>query len=77
MSLLPIDYAQLILPTLVITGLQDRVFLDIDVVERLYATLPDARREDWPDTGHLLPLERPERLAESLVRFGNDIEKNQ
>lgn len=70
-----IDYAQLTLPTLVITGLQDRVFLDLDVVERLYATLPDARREDWADTGHLLPLERPERLAESLARFGNEIEQ--
>jgi pimeloyl-ACP methyl ester carboxylesterase len=70
-----IDYAQLTLPTLVITGLQDRVFLDTDVVERLYATLPDARREEWPDAGHLLPLERPERLAESLSRFGNEIEK--
>lgn len=70
-----IDYAQLTLPTLVITGLQDRVFLDMDVVERLYANLPDARREDWPDSGHLLPLERPERLAQSLAQFGAEIEK--
>lgn len=69
-----IDYAQLNLPTLVITGLQDRVFLDTDVVDRLYARLPDARREEWPDTGHLLPLERPERLAESLARFGMERE---
>ncbi len=69
-----VDYARLTLPTLVITGLQDRVFLDPDVVDRLYATLPDARREDWPDAGHLLPQERPERLAESLARFGAGIE---
>jgi pimeloyl-ACP methyl ester carboxylesterase len=70
-----VDYSMLTLPTLVITGLQDRVFLDRDVVERLYATLPDSRREDWPDAGHLLPQERPERLAESIGRFGEEIEK--
>ncbi len=70
-----VDYSRLALPTLVITGLRDRVFLDRDVVDRLYATLPDARREDWPDAGHLLPQERPERLAESLARFGAEIEE--
>ncbi|PIW29769.1 MAG: hypothetical protein COW30_04350 [Rhodospirillales bacterium CG15_BIG_FIL_POST_REV_8_21_14_020_66_15] len=69
-----IAYERLALPTLVITGHQDRVFLDLDVVDRLYKRLPDARREDWPDAGHLLPLERPDRLADSLARFGADLE---
>ena len=69
-----IDWSALTLPTLNITGLQDRVFLDPEVVERLYAKLPDARREDWADCGHLIPIERPERLAESLARFGAEIE---
>src|SRR6056297_2576121 len=68
-----VDYAALALPTLVITGLQDRVFLDADVVDRLYATLPDARREDWPEAGHLLPQEAPDRLAASLARFGQEV----
>ncbi len=69
-----IDYGALAPPVLSITGLQDRVFLDLEVVDRLYARLPDARREDWADAGHLLPLERPERLAASLARFGAEIE---
>ncbi len=68
-----IDWSALDLPVLNITGLQDRVFHDPEVVERLYATLPDARREDWADCGHLIPIERPERLAESLARFGAEI----
>jgi len=68
-----LDWGTLTLPTLVITGLQDRVFLDTEVVDRLAATLPDARREDWPEAGHLLPQEAPERLAESLARFGGEI----
>jgi len=68
-----VDYGALALPTLVITGLQDRVFLDRDVVDRLAATLPDARREDWPEAGHLLPQEAPDRLAASLARFGQEV----
>lgn len=60
------------LPVHVITGLQDRVFLDRDVVDRLFARLPDATREDWQDTGHLLPQERPARLAASLARFAEE-----
>ena len=65
-----IDYAALDLPVLVVTGLEDRVFLDREVVDRLAATLPDARREDWEGVGHLIPMEAPDRLAESLARFG-------
>jgi 3-oxoadipate enol-lactonase len=68
-----IPFGELRLPVLVVTGLQDRVFLDRDVVDRIFATLPDARREDWEDAGHLLPQERPEKLAAALARFGAEI----
>ncbi len=69
-----VDWSRLALPVLNITGLQDRVFYDAEVVDRLYRLLPDARREDWPDCGHLVPIERPDRLAASLARFGAEIE---
>lgn len=63
-------WAELKLPTLVVTGLADRVFLDLDVVNRLFELLPNAKHEDWADAGHLLPQERPEKLAHSLASFG-------
>jgi pimeloyl-ACP methyl ester carboxylesterase len=69
-----IDWSALDLPVLNITGLQDRVFYEPEVVDRLYAALPNPRREDWTDCGHLIPIERPDRLAESLARFGAEIE---
>jgi len=67
------DWSTLTLPVLSITGEHDRVFRDPDVIDRLFGTLPNAQREDWDDAGHLLPLERPEKLAASLARFGAEI----
>ena len=66
------DWSSLDLPTLSITGAHDRVFRDADVIDELFATLPSARREDWDDCGHLVPNERPERLAASLIQFGRE-----
>ena len=65
-----VAYQNLGLPVHCITGLQDRVFLDMADVDALFARLPDATREEWADTGHLIPQERPEKLAEALAAFG-------
>lgn len=68
-----IPYDQLNLPTLVITGLQDHVFLEKDIVDSLFAAIPDARRVDMPAAGHLIPAEQPEALAEILISFAKEI----
>lgn len=68
------NWSSLDLPVLSITGQHDRVFRDPEVIDRLFALLPNARREDWDNAGHLLPLERPERLVDSLSEFGREIE---
>lgn len=64
-----IPYESLHLPVLVVTGLQDRVFLDLNDVDELFARLPNGRRVDMHDAGHLIPMERPEALAEALLDF--------
>ena len=68
-------WATLDIPVLSITGLHDRVFRDADVIDQLFSSLPDARREDWDNAGHLLPIERPERLVSSLAKFGAEIDQ--
>ena len=68
-----IPYEQLTLPTLVITGLQDHVFLEKDVVDSLYARIPDGRRIDMPEAGHLISAEQPEALAATLISFAEEI----
>jgi len=69
-----LPYEKLSLPVLVITGLQDHVFLEPAVVEEFTHRLPNARRVDLPDAGHLIPAERPESLAETLLAFAKEID---
>jgi len=68
-----IPYESLDLPTLVITGLQDHVFLERDVVDELSDRLPQSRRIDMPDAGHLIPAEQPEALADFLIDFASEV----
>ncbi len=68
-----LPWEQLALPTLVVCGLQDRVFFDAPVVAQLCARLPKVTRLDWEDAGHLLPLEKPQALAHELVNFARMI----
>ncbi len=64
-----LDYERLTLPTLVLTGLQDRVFLNLDDVATLAARIPTHTRVDHPEAGHLLPAEHPRWLADTLLDF--------
>ena len=66
-------WAKIAAPTLVITGVHDRVFRDPAVIDRLAASIRRHWREDWDDAGHMLPVERPERLVASLARFGRRV----
>ena len=68
-----LPYEKLDLPTLVITGLQDHVFLEPAVVAELAARLPQGRRIDMPEAGHLIPAERPEALADRLIAFAKEL----
>ncbi len=70
-----LPYERLDLPTLVMTGLQDRVFFDRDDVEALYARLPRARRTELRNAGHLIPVERPGLTIEALLDFGRWLEE--
>ena len=69
------DWASIRCPVLNITGHCDRVFLDNDIVDKWCNAMPDCTRLDWKDCGHLVPLERPERLREALQDFGARVER--
>ena len=62
-------YEELALPVLLVTGLQDHVFLDLAIVDELSARIPNAERIDMENAAHLLPAERPQELAGILSDF--------
>lgn len=57
-------------PTLVVWGERDRV-LPPDQAREAVSRIPDGSLELIPDCGHLPQVERPDRVAEILVRFLN------
>jgi pimeloyl-ACP methyl ester carboxylesterase len=68
-----LPYERLDLPVLIVTGLQDHVFLEEDVVNDLFSRLPNGWRVDIPDAGHLIPAERPDALVDSLLSFIKEV----
>ena len=68
-----LPYEDLKLPCLIITGLQDHVFLDSEVVDSYFSRLPAGQRIDFPEAGHLLPAEIPEKLVSVLTGFVKEV----
>lgn len=66
-------WSRLTLPTLVMTGLHDRVFRVAEDVEELTAQIPDARPVTVEDAGHLIPAERPATFTRHLLDFARSL----
>ena len=62
------DLGRITTPTLLIWGEQDEFFSRAEV-EALAAAIPGARLLSYPETGHAVQLERPERVASDLRAF--------
>jgi len=62
-------YEELTQPVLVVTGRHDRVFRDPVDIETLFARIPNARSVEFDNAGHMIPVEQPERLGETLLSF--------
>ncbi len=68
-----VPYQDLTLPVLVVTGREDRLFLDPDDVDQLYRRLPTAQRVDLSNAAHMIPVERPEELTRHLLKFAGEL----
>lgn len=66
-------YEELNLPVLAITGLQDRVFLDLANVEELIRRMPQCSHKTMPNCGHMIPAEQPLQLTEQLLQFTSEV----
>ena len=68
-----VPYEEIDVPTLIVTGLQDRVFYNAEHVSELAARFSNAERYDMANSGHMIPVERPEELSAALVAFANKV----
>ena len=62
-------WQNLTIPILVMTGDHDRVFLVKEDVLELSKKIPNADMVNFADAGHLIPMERPEKFTNELLRF--------
>ena len=63
-----LDLAALTMPALVLCGAQDRMTPPA-LSQELATQLPQASLHTLAETGHMIPVERPQRLAELLGEF--------
>lgn len=61
---------------LVLTGLHDRRFRIQEDVDVIVARLPDATVVTYPDGGHSLQAEHPERFVADVTTFADLIVKS-
>jgi rifampin ADP-ribosylating transferase len=69
----PTDTGAITAPTLIIWGDRDDL-LPIEDQRRLAATIPGSRLVVYPNTGHLVLWEQPDRLATDLTAFADSLE---
>lgn len=68
-----LPYEKLALPALVMTGLHDRLFRIQADVDELVGRLPDARVVTYPDGGHSLQAEHPDRFVADIIAFADSL----
>ncbi len=68
-----IAYESLALPVLVLTGLKDRVFYNPEDVSELLVRLPNAKAVEFPELGHLIPVEDGSATADHLLAFADTL----
>lgn len=66
-----VPYESITLPTLVLTGLHDRLFRVQKDVDELAERIPNAAVVDFPDAGHSIQAEEPDRLVLLLQEFAS------
>ena len=57
------------IPTLVMTGFHDRVFFVNQDVLELSALIPNMKKIDFENAGHMIPIEQPKQFTDELLNF--------
>lgn len=72
-----VPWSELRIPTLVFTGLHDRLFRIQSDVDNILAEIPDVQTIIYPDGGHSLHAEHPQRFVDDLVGFAENLTRKE
>ena len=64
-----LPYEKLDCPVLVVTGHNDRIFYDKEVIEELSARIPKVQKIEIPDAAHMIPAECGPEFSDVLLDF--------
>ncbi len=64
-----IDWSKIEVPVLIMTGHHDKVFRISDDIDQISNSMKNVQRIEFPDCGHLIPLENPNEFATHLNQF--------
>ena len=64
-----LDWSNIKVPTLIMTGHYDKVFRNPDDIDELAGLIKNAERLELTDCGHLIPIEKPDIFATYINDF--------
>jgi len=64
-----VDWGDLAVPVLNVTGLQDHIFRNDAVIAKQLGQFQNVTAVEYADAGHMVPAETPERLARDILKF--------
>ena len=68
-----IDWSKIETPVLIMTGHYDKVFRIPDDIDQIANSMQNVQRLEFPDCGHLIPLEKPKEFAFHLNQFAKKL----
>ena len=68
-----IDWSRIDVPVLLMTGHHDKVFRIPSDIDEIANTIKKIERIEFPDCGHLIPIEKPNVFAEHIIQFAKKL----
>jgi len=68
-----VNWQDIKVPVLNITGMQDRIFRDDSVIEKMLSLFENVKAVQYANAGHMIPSEDPKRLARDLIQFAETL----
>ena len=68
-----IDWSRIDVPVLLMTGHHDKVFRIPNDIDEIANSIKKIERIEFPDCGHLIPIEKPNVFVEYLIKFAKKL----